>query len=113
MMTVSAHAASLAGSEWALRDKPERFIHFHADGKVSGSSGCNNFAGAYEQNDHKLVFGPLAGTRKMCMGKIMEKEALFLKALAHTASMKRTKRNLTLHDRKGRLLLSLFHRDWD
>lgn len=52
--------------------------------RVSGSSGCNNFAGSYASSGSTLSFGPMAGTRMMCIHG-MEQEAAIHKALARVA----------------------------
>ncbi|MEJ2482033.1 MAG: DUF4377 domain-containing protein [Gemmatimonadota bacterium] len=57
-------------------------IAFMDDGRVGGSSGCNQFTGSYEiEGGHSLSFGPLAGTRKMCPPPMMELEKLTLEML--------------------------------
>jgi len=57
-------------------------IAFMDDGRVGGSSGCNQYTGSYEiVGGHSLSFGPLAGTRKMCPPPMMELEALMLQML--------------------------------
>lgn len=53
-----------------------------ADGRVSGSSGCNTFSGAYTSDGTTLAMGRLASTRKMCAdADVMTQEQLFLEAL--------------------------------
>lgn len=109
----SAIAADLAGSEWGLRDKPERFIKFSQAGRLSGSSGCNSLVGTYRVAGNKLSFGPLAVTRKLCPPKRMRAEKRFLGLLAMTARMKHSHKTLELLDNNGNLLLVLLRRDWD
>lgn len=41
-------------------------LTFSPDGRVSGSTGCNRFAGSYGLSGEGLRFGPLAGTRMAC-----------------------------------------------
>lgn len=41
-------------------------LTFAADGRVSGNTGCNRFAGSYDLSGEGLRFGPLAGTRMAC-----------------------------------------------
>jgi len=53
-----------------------------ADGKVSGSAGCNNFHGKYSTEGSKLEVGPLATTRRACEEPLMTQEREFLAALA-------------------------------
>jgi heat shock protein HslJ len=73
-----------------------------ADGRVSGTAGCNRFNGTYDVASNALTFGPMASTRMICPEKQMAQEAKFLALL----SGKVTKRysvegNLILADDKG------------
>jgi heat shock protein HslJ len=58
-------------------------IEFGADGRISGSAGCNRFNGQYTTQGPNVSIGPLAATRRACAAPpgIMEQEAAFLKAL--------------------------------
>jgi len=53
-------------------------IVFGTDGRVSGRSGCNRFAGAYTLSGEGLGFGDLAVTRMACEERVMEAEQKFL-----------------------------------
>lgn len=58
---------------------------FSEDGNVSGSAGCNHYAGGYETDDDRIMIGPLASTLMICpLGA--EQEQAYLDALgeAHT-----------------------------
>jgi len=52
-----------------------------ANGKVSGSGGCNRFNGSYKTTGNQLKIGPLASTFKACEEAIMTQEANYFKAL--------------------------------
>jgi heat shock protein HslJ len=52
-----------------------------ADGKISGTAGCNRFTGSYSHQSNVLTFGAIAGTRMMCPEKQMAQEARFLALL--------------------------------
>lgn len=52
-----------------------------ADGKISGSGGCNRFMGGYEVEGDRLTIGQLASTFKACEQPIMNQESKFLQAL--------------------------------
>lgn len=53
-----------------------------ADGRVSGSGGCNRFNGGYQApGSNQLSIGPLASTFKACEQSLMDQESRFLKAL--------------------------------
>lgn len=66
----------------------ELTVAFGADGRVTGSAGCNTFMGGYKQEDGTITIGPLASTRKLCAepAGVMEQEAQFLAALESAAT---------------------------
>ena len=41
---------------------------FQADGRMSGSDGCNRIAGGYEVKEDRIAFGQTLGTRMACPG---------------------------------------------
>ncbi len=53
---------------------------FGSDGSLSGSGGCNTFAGAYTVDGATLTVGPLAATRAICDGA-SDTEDAYLDAL--------------------------------
>lgn len=58
-------------------------LTFDADGRVSGSTGCNSFSGAYTARGDALSFSPLATTRRACTNEILgRQETVFLQQLA-------------------------------
>lgn len=52
-----------------------------ADGKISGTAGCNRFTGTYSHQSNIITFGAIASTRMMCPEKQMAQEAKFLALL--------------------------------
>ena len=58
-------------------------IMLHADGKISGSNGCNRLMGGFEIRGERLTFGPIASTRMACPDDYMKLEATFDKVLSH------------------------------
>ena len=55
------------------------------DGKVSGTTGCNRFAGTAGMDAGELTFEPLAVTEMACLDpERMAREAAYLKALSET-----------------------------
>ncbi len=55
---------------------------FTTDDKISGSSGCNLYAGAYQVDGNNiLISSPLASTMMACSQEIMDQETAYLKAL--------------------------------
>jgi heat shock protein HslJ len=65
-----------------------------ADGKVSGSSGVNRFAGKLA--DEKKLFGPLVMTRRAGPPEAMAVEAAYTKALDEATRFEIKEDNLTL-----------------
>ena len=61
-------------------------ITLHADGKVSGSTGCNRLMGGFEISGGRLTFGPTASTRRACPGDYMKLESAFNKMLSQVQS---------------------------
>ncbi|HSI49890.1 MAG TPA: META domain-containing protein [Ideonella sp.] len=62
-------------------------LQFISATQVSGSGGCNGFGGRLQIDGEQLRFGPLAATRKLCMGTpVMENEDQFLRLLEQTRS---------------------------
>jgi heat shock protein HslJ len=52
-----------------------------ADGKVTGDSGCNRFFGAARISDGKLLLGPIAASKRACIGPRMDSERALFEAL--------------------------------
>jgi len=82
---------------------------FGADGRVSGSSGCNTFHGPYEEQGTKLGIGPLASTRKACNGPegAQAQERGYLEALESVVRFEEAGTRLTLFNAKGQMAVTL------
>lgn len=83
----------LFGKRWVLSEMEGRrfnaealYIEFDRDqDRVSGSSGCNRFTGAFEADRARLNFAPIAGTRRACTDPDMQRaENAFLELLPST-----------------------------
>jgi putative lipoprotein len=80
----------LAGSDWVVEDIAGRGVvdrlrtsmAFAAQGRVSGSGGCNRFTGGYQQDGPALRFGQMASTQMACVPAAMDQERRFFEALA-------------------------------
>ena len=84
--------ASLVGPQWMLvgygdPDEPTPVERgsiittiFSEDGNISGSGGCNYFAGSYEVEGDQISIGPVATTASFCEGS-SDLESDFLAAL--------------------------------
>jgi len=84
-------------------------VAFAADGRVSGSAGCNHFMGTYTASGSSLQFGPAATTRKLCAQPegIMAQEQQFLKALESVATIRQEGERAELRTADGALAVSL------
>ena len=83
--TESHLADGLAGTSWKLlyyrKSTVSEGINITAvfeDGKISGSSGCNSYSGAYQINGSQITIGPLASTMMACIDppEVMEMEQM-------------------------------------
>jgi len=63
-------------------DGTEVTLEFGADGRVSGSSGCNSYGGDYTVKGTELAFGPIVSTKRACVEAARtQQEQRFFKAL--------------------------------
>ena len=84
-----AHSPALQGATHRVEDingggiidNSHITIAFGGDGRISGSTGCNNFSGSYTQNATGLKIGALATTRRACVPALMNQEMAFLKIM--------------------------------
>jgi putative lipoprotein len=105
-------AAPLENTYWRLvslgdvpltgsRGPSEPHFFLQSDSRrVSGSAGCNAFAGSYELKDDRLSFRQVAATTMAC-AEGMETETAFLAALREAASHKVARQRLELFDSAG------------
>lgn len=77
-----------------------------ADGKVTGSGGCNRYFGKARLGDATIRFGDIGSTRMACSPALMQQEAALFDALraARTFELRRGRRTLVLLGRGGRML---------
>lgn len=111
----------LAGTSWrviafnngkqavtSVRNGTTLGIAFAADGRVSGSAGCNQYVTTYQSSGTALTFGPAGATRRMCADPdVMEQERLFLQALGTVATSRREGDRLELRTVDDALAVSL------
>jgi heat shock protein HslJ len=92
---VEVNGTAIAGDVAATERRPQ--LAFGADGRVSGSDGCNRLTGPYTVKDSNgLAFGPLAGTRMACPGTD-ELASRFLSALQGTSRWSVVKERLAIY----------------
>lgn len=84
------------------------------EGRISGHSGCNRFAGGFTVAGEAVSIGPLMGTRMFCDDpdagsgpSIMEQEAALLAALEHTVGYRLEGSRLTFVRPDGGISVSL------
>jgi heat shock protein HslJ len=82
-------------------------VRFAADGRLSGSAGCNTYNAPYEMTDTGITVGPAASTRRLCAEPegVMEQEAAFLGLLPEIRSYTLKGDRLEFQDDQGRTLL--------
>lgn len=121
LAVLAAQPQSLVGTSWratgintgrgavaSLVADSSVTMSFAADGKVSGSGGCNNYSAGYRSDGNKLSFTPAAATRRMCaLPGVMEQEQAFFKALETVATMRIEGDRLEMRTADGALALML------
>ena len=80
--------------------------NFGADGKLSGSSGCNTYAAAYETSGPTIKIGPAASTMMACEQAVMDQETQYLAALSTAATYRIDGTKLELRTADGALAAS-------
>jgi heat shock protein HslJ len=77
---------------------------FGADGRITGSGGCNRFFGPYSAEESSMEIGPLASTRMACPeGRVGEQEAAYFAALERVATWSIREDRLQLRSADGAL----------
>jgi heat shock protein HslJ len=80
-----------------------------SDGKISGSSGCNLYAGVYKVDGNRILISPqLSSTMMACEQEIMDQETAYLQTLSETRMFTASRDQLTFKDAGGNDLL-VFH----
>jgi len=86
--------ADLGGTAWTVRTinggsvigNAPPTMTFSTDGRVSGSTGCNEYSALFSVDRDRLTVGGLAVTQKLCEGAHGEQEGAFLSGLGGAAS---------------------------
>jgi heat shock protein HslJ len=82
-------------------------LEFGAEGRASGTAGCNRYTAGYTADKTALTFTPAAATRMMCAAPgVMEQEQAFLQALTRVATMHMEGDRLELRAADGALMVS-------
>lgn len=77
-----------------------------SDGKISGSSGCNLYAGVYKVDGNRILISPqLSSSMMACSQEIMDQEAAYLETLGQTRMFTASRDQLTFKDAGGNDLM--------
>lgn len=110
----SGGQADLTDTTWSLStlmDKPifaDSYISalFTTDGKVAGSSGCNQYSGTYTVSGTTIqISSSLASTMMACSQELMEQESAYLQAFTEAKSFSINGDQLTLKDANNTAIL--------
>lgn len=115
-----APAASLERSGWritAVNGRPavagvEADLNF-AEGRVTGTAGCNRLTGPYTQDRNRLSFGAIAATRMACMGPRGEQENAVLMILRQPLTISFGERMTMTWTAPDGSTIALRRLDWD
>ena len=83
----SAPVTALAGTRWTgvVEGKPDPRtlprLEF-TDSRIAGYTGCNMLSGAWRQESGEVHVGPLATTKRFCIGPEGDVEKRFLQAVS-------------------------------
>lgn len=111
--TTGEKMENLNGSSWLLSDlngaapvaDSAPTLAFSAEGRVSGSTGCNRYMGGYTSDDASISFGQMAGTKMMCAPELMDQETMFFDLMGRVTSSTLADDTLTLTADDGATLL--------
>ena len=117
LATLAPQSRSVAGTSWqvtginngrqavvSLLAGTTVTMAFTAEGRATGSAGCNQYAARWEADGARFRFVAPAATRKMCPGAgVMEQEQQFLKALEAVTTMRVEGDRLEFRDSAGAL----------
>ena len=92
-------------------DRAKVSLAFTADGKVSGSGGCNRIAGSYTLAGETIAFGQMVSTMMACAPAVGEQEQRFMRVLGQAKRWRITPEGwLLLLDPQGAPLARLARR---
>ena len=121
VVTFAAQPSSLAGTSWSVvninngRQAVVGMVSgstvtmaFDTAGRVSGTTGCNQFTAAYSANGDTLRFSSVAATRMACADPAVDKqEQEFLRALESVATLGFEGDRLVLRQANGAMAIVL------
>jgi heat shock protein HslJ len=98
----AASAPSLSGTRWVgvvdsstdRRAVPR--LEFVREGRITGFTGCNLLSGAWSSEGGEVRLGPVATTKRMCLGPEADIEKRVLAVLSEKSRVTREGANLVL-----------------
>lgn len=111
----SQGGGDLTGQVWGLTELAGNSLvadtgisaQFTSDGQVSGSAGCNQYAGTYTVSGDTIeISSPLSSTMMACPPEIMVQETAYLKALENARTYTVSRDQLTMTGPEGNDLLT-------
>lgn len=121
-LTGTAWANALADTGWnvtaynngkqavtSLIAGTEITVHFDEDGRLYGTSGCNDYTTSYSVDGNRISLRPAAATRKFCTlpDGVMQQEAAYLDALESAATWQVRGDTLELFTKDGALAVTM------
>lgn len=117
--TMRGTLAAAPGAAWAGRwlaediagggvlDRVQTVLEIGADGRISGSGGCNRYFGTATVAGEAISFGPIGTTQMACPPAVMNQESKYIAALREARGWRHdaARRKLTLVDAGGRPLV--------
>jgi len=108
----TAPAGELAGTRWVLSDLngtapvAEATLQFDAEGRLAGTTGCNQYGGSYSVEGANLAVGELVSTEMACTADgVMQQELNFLNALSQATGYSIVGETLTIEAADGARLV--------
>lgn len=94
-------------------DRIQTVLDIAADGRVTGSGGCNRIVGQARIEGAAIGFSQMASTRMACPQAVMDQEQKFLTALGEVRRWRidEPRRKLILEDGNGAVLAVLARQD--
>ncbi|MDD2828309.1 MAG: META domain-containing protein [Sulfuricurvum sp.] len=80
------------------------------DGKMDGSTGCNQYTTTYTIKENQITIGFPATTRMICTPELMEQEQNFISALQKSSKISRNGERWEVRDDTGALQFSMIQK---
>ncbi|NJK34567.1 MAG: META domain-containing protein [Oscillatoriales cyanobacterium SM2_2_1] len=88
--------AMLRSGRWVLKGNRTIYLRFITPDRVAGSGGCNRFSGGFTLKGDRLTLGPLAATKRACLGDRMIQENEFFRLTSGTHLVRLNRNELSL-----------------